>query len=163
MGALELLAPLHKQTTCLLLFSQKCQGFMSELQRAGWGNPSLCQRPNSAWGPSRTGSVLVLAIAAVSLHTSSQRRGRVRSGVTCRITEDEARDKVTPITEKTEKRAPGNDSTYQRVTWVKSCSFRAAQRSLEMDWRGAGSPQGQGTSSRNQHSISNRAKTFVLI
>ena len=45
-------------------------------------------------------SVLALAIAAVSLHTSSQRRERARQGVTCRITEDEARDKVIPITER---------------------------------------------------------------
>lgn len=38
-GALELLAPLHKQTTCLLLFSQKCQGFAQAAAVCWLGEP----------------------------------------------------------------------------------------------------------------------------
>lgn len=80
MGASELLAPLHMQVICLLLFLQECLGF-AWAAAAGVlvrGSLSLCQGPDSTWWPVRTGSVLALAMATASLHTSSQRRGRVR-------------------------------------------------------------------------------------
>ena len=80
------------------------------------GNLSLCQGPDSAWWRSRTGSVLALAVAAVSLHIHSQGWGRARRGVTCRIMEDETRDKVIPITERAEKRTPSNYGTYRSVS-----------------------------------------------
>lgn len=122
-----------KQFACC--FSPRnARASLRQLQRAdGAGTTlSLCQGPNSARWPSRTGSGLALAVATVSLHTSSQRWGRVRRGVTCSITEDEARDKVTPIAERVEKRAPGNYSTYRSLMGVKSHSFRTAQCSQEI-------------------------------
>lgn len=79
-GASELLAPLHMQAICLLLFLRECPGF-ARAAAAGVlvrGSLSLCQGPDSTWWPGRIGSVLVLAMAAASLHPSSQRRGRAR-------------------------------------------------------------------------------------
>lgn len=100
-------------------------------------------------GLCQAGSVLVLAVAIASLHTSSQKQKKVRQWVTCRIMEDGARDKVIPITDRREKGAPGNYSTYQSVRGVKSGSCRAAQCSLEINWLGAGRDRGQWQSAQH--------------